>query len=50
MVLVCKDCGVIINSFIVGLGGRDVRPETIIEAIDKTMKSKAEIKEWLMKP
>jgi len=44
-----KGCDVIINSFIVGLGGRDVTPETIITALDKTMKEKSEVKEWLMK-
>ena len=44
-----KSCAPIINSFIAGLGGRDIRPETIIEAVEKTMKSKTEVREWLMK-
>lgn len=41
-------CNTIVNNFIVGLGGRDVRPETIMTALDKTMKSKKPINEWLM--
>jgi len=44
-----KDCKIIVNNFIVGLGGRDVRPETIITAFDETSKSKIQIKKWLMK-
>lgn len=44
-----KSNNIIINSFIAGLGGRDVKPETIIEAVEKTMKSKTEVREWLMK-
>ncbi|MEE9526007.1 MAG: pyruvate synthase subunit PorA [Candidatus Woesearchaeota archaeon] len=43
-----KDCKINVNSFIVGLGGRDVTPNTIKTAIDKS-KSKLPIKEWLMK-
>jgi len=38
---------IIVNNFIVGLGGRDVTPEHITEAIEKTMKSKQTITEWL---
>jgi pyruvate ferredoxin oxidoreductase alpha subunit len=44
-----KDCKVIVNSFIAGLGGRDVTPDTIKTAFDKTAKSKKPIKEWLLK-
>jgi pyruvate ferredoxin oxidoreductase alpha subunit len=44
-----KGCKTIVNSFIVGLGGRDVTPGTIMAAINKTLKSKKPIKEWLMK-
>ena len=44
-----KDSSTIINSFIVGLGGRDVTPDTIMQAINKTSKSKKPINEWLMK-
>ena len=44
-----KDSKITINSFIVGLGGRDVTPNTIMEAINKTLKSKKPIKEWLLK-
>ena len=44
-----KNCKTIVNSFIVGLGGRDVTPDTIKTALDKTSKSKKPIKEWLMK-
>ncbi|MBW2995807.1 pyruvate ferredoxin oxidoreductase [Candidatus Woesearchaeota archaeon] len=42
-----KDCSIIVNSFIIGLGGRDVTPDTIKTAIDKS-KSKTPIKEWLL--
>jgi pyruvate ferredoxin oxidoreductase alpha subunit len=42
-----KDCTINVNSFIVGLGGRDVTPDTIKTAIEKS-KSKTPIKEWLM--
>ena len=45
-----KDSKTIINSFIVGLGGRDVTPATITTAINKTIRAKGEIKEWLMNP
>lgn len=39
----------IVNSFIVGLGGRDVTPSTIKTAINKTIQSKTTITEWLLK-
>ncbi|MBR9691981.1 pyruvate ferredoxin oxidoreductase [Candidatus Woesearchaeota archaeon] len=45
---VLKDCKTRADSYIVGLGGRDVTPNTIKTAIDKTSKSKNPIKEWLM--
>jgi len=38
---------IIINSFICGLGGRDVTPDHIKTAFDKTMKAKETIIEWL---
>jgi pyruvate ferredoxin oxidoreductase alpha subunit len=44
-----KNCKPIINSFIVGLGGRDVTPDTIMTAINKTIKSKNPLKKWLLK-
>jgi pyruvate ferredoxin oxidoreductase alpha subunit len=37
----------IVNNFIVGLGGRDVTPGHIKTALEKTMKSKKTITEWL---
>jgi pyruvate ferredoxin oxidoreductase alpha subunit len=42
-----KDCKINVNSFIVGLGGRDVTPDTIKAAIDRS-KAKTPIKEWLL--
>ena len=44
-----KDCKTRVDSYIVGLGGRDVRPDTIKTALDKTMKSKKPVNEWLLK-
>ena len=38
---------IIVNNFIVGLGGRDVTPDHIKTAFDKTMESKQTITEWL---
>lgn len=43
-----KDCRIIINNFIVGLGGRDMTPKMIKTAFEKTISSTASIKEWLM--
>lgn len=43
-----KSCKTNVNGFIVGLGGRDVTPETIKKAMEKSIKAKGEIKEWLM--
>lgn len=43
-----KNHEVIINSFIVGLGGRDVTPEIITDCFEKTMKSKKSIEEWVL--
>jgi pyruvate ferredoxin oxidoreductase alpha subunit len=39
--------GIIVNNFIVGLGGRDVTPDHVKKAFDKTIKSKQTIIEWL---
>lgn len=39
----------IINGFIVGLGGRDITPEMIERAINKTMKAKDTSEEWMIK-
>ncbi len=37
----------IVNNFIMGLGGRDITPEMIAKAINKTIESKQEVREWL---
>lgn len=37
----------IVNSFIAGLGGRDIKIEHIRQAFDKTISSKKELKGWL---
>ena len=38
---------IIVNNFIVGLGGRDVTPDHIKTAFEKTIESKQTIIEWL---
>jgi pyruvate ferredoxin oxidoreductase alpha subunit len=38
---------IIVNNFIVGLGGRDVTPDHIKTAFEKTIKAKETITEWL---
>jgi pyruvate/2-oxoacid:ferredoxin oxidoreductase alpha subunit len=44
---VLKDSKTVINSFIVGLGGRDVASCHIEEALLRTIKSKESVIEWL---
>lgn len=41
------DSKIMINSFVTGLGGKDITPEMLKKAIDKTIKVKKEIIEWL---
>ena len=39
----------IISGFVIGLGGKDITPEMIEKAINKTMKSKDSSEEWMIK-
>jgi pyruvate ferredoxin oxidoreductase alpha subunit len=41
------DSKIIINSYITGLGGKDITPEMLKNAVDKIIKTKKGITEWL---